>query len=131
MPSKDVEKMVMTAKIGRVKVIAHLVTTLNIASSLCRSPRLYNSAIVGANMALKETCGITTKALIFMAAAYCPSATFGMAKYASNIVSIDCRTVSMIEVKKFGAAKLNQFRNSYLSTRCFAALAILRKKKYR
>src|SRR5690349_16257726 len=123
--------MVAMPKIGNVKVITHLVTTLNMASSFCRSPRLYSSAMVGANMALKETCGITMKALILMAAAYKPNATFEMAKYASNIVSIDCSIVSMTEVKKLGAAKLNHSRSSYDSERCFATRETLRKKKKR
>src|SRR5579884_665681 len=129
MASNDVEKMVAIPKIGKVKVITHLVTILNIASSFCRSPRLYSSAIVGANMALNETCGITIKALILTAAAYRPNATFEIAKYASSMVSIDCSNVSMIEVKKFGAAKPNHSRSSYISERSFATLLTLRKKK--
>src|SRR5947209_242378 len=125
--SKGLEKRVATPKIGRLKVIAHLVTTLNIASSFCSSPRLCNSAMVGANIALIEACGISIKLLILMAAAYCPSAVFEIAKYASNRVSTDSSTVSTIEVKKFGAAKPNQSRSSYASDSSFIVAAALRK----
>src|SRR6266705_1801963 len=112
MPSKDVEKSVAIQKIGRLKVIAHLVTTLNIAASFCCSPWLCSSAMVGANMALKDACGIKMKPLILIAAAYCPSATFEIAKYASSNVSIDSSTVSITAVIRFGAAKPNQLPSS-------------------
>ena len=56
--SKYGEKMTIIRKSGKLNVIDHLVTTLNIASSFCFSPLLCSSAIVGAKILLRESNGI-------------------------------------------------------------------------
>jgi hypothetical protein len=53
-PSKGTEKRVAMPKIGRLRLIDHLVTIRNIVVNFCISPLACNSAIVGANMALRE-----------------------------------------------------------------------------
>ena len=87
--------------------------------------------MVGENMVLKDCKGIETKMAILIAAPYCPIATLEIAKIASNTVSTESRTVSTIEVKKFGIAKPIHSRRSYSRSRCWLMLLSLRKKKYK
>src|SRR5579859_2556741 len=98
MPSKGSAKSTAIQNIGRLNVIAHFVTILNIVDSFCCSPLLYSSAIVGENIVLKDCKGIEIKIAMRMAAPYCPIATLEIANTANNTVSTESSTVSTIEV---------------------------------
>src|SRR5437899_3395950 len=84
MARRGLEKSVATKKIGKLRVIDHLDITLNMIASFSCSPRVWSSAIVGANIELREVCGITINPLNLIAAIYKPICPLEIAKKASN-----------------------------------------------
>src|SRR5579885_1055796 len=130
-PSTKGEKSAITRKMGRLKVMHHLVTILNIASSSVLFPLLCNSAIVGAKILLSETSGKEIKGFILIAAPYWPICDLGTPKTASKMVSIESSTVSIMVVRKLNDAKLIHSRTSYCSASGVATRETSRKRKYR